>query len=42
MPGMRPGAPKVTYVWGLPGQSARELTDANPMFELNYGRNSRR
>ena len=38
MPGMRPGAPKVTYVWGLPGRkSARELTDTNPMFELNYG-----
>lgn len=38
MPGMRPGAPKVTYVWGLPGRtSARELADTNPMFELNYG-----
>jgi hypothetical protein len=38
MPGMRPGAPKVTYVWGLPGRkSSRELTDTNPMFELNYG-----
>jgi hypothetical protein len=38
MPGMRPGAPKMTYVWGLPGRkSARELTDNNPMFELNYG-----
>ena len=38
MPGMRPGAPKMTYVWGLPGhKSDRELTDNNPMFELNYG-----
>ena len=38
MPGMRPGAPKMTYVWGLPGhKSARELSDNNPMFELNYG-----
>ncbi len=38
MPGMRPGAPKMTYVWGLPGhKSARELADNNPMFELNYG-----
>jgi hypothetical protein len=38
MPGMRPGAPKMTYVWGLPGRnSSRELTDTNPMFELNYG-----
>src|SRR3954447_6672058 len=38
MPGMRPGAPKMTYVWGLPGRkSARELSDNNPMFELNYG-----
>src|SRR5450755_1994562 len=38
MPGMRPGVPKTTYVWGLPGRkSARELTDLNPMFELSYG-----
>ncbi len=38
MPGMRPGAPKMTYVWGLPGRkSAHELTDVNPLFELNYG-----
>lgn len=38
MPGMRPGAPKMTYVWGLPGRkSAHELTDTNPLFELNYG-----
>jgi hypothetical protein len=38
MPGMRPGAPKMTYVWGLPGRkSARELNDSNPMFELSYG-----
>jgi hypothetical protein len=38
MPGMRPGAPKMTYVWGLPGRkSSRELADASPMFELNYG-----
>jgi hypothetical protein len=38
MPGMRPGAPTMTYVWGLPGRkSARELDDADPMFELNYG-----
>jgi hypothetical protein len=38
MPGMRPGAPKMTYVWGLPGRkSGRELADTTPMFELNYG-----
>lgn len=38
MPGMRPGAPKMTYVWGLPGhKSERELNDTNPMFELTYG-----
>jgi len=38
MPGMRPGAPKMTYVWGLPGRkSARELTDKDPIFELTYG-----
>lgn len=38
MPGMRPGAPKMTYVWGLPGQkSARELDNTDPMFELSYG-----
>jgi hypothetical protein len=38
MPGMRPGAPKMTYVWGLPGRkSAHELADTNPMFELSYG-----
>ena len=38
MPGMRPGVPKMTYVWGLPGRkSAHELTDINPLFELNYG-----
>jgi hypothetical protein len=38
MPGMRPGAPSMTYVWGLPGQrSSRELTNTNPMFELSYG-----
>jgi hypothetical protein len=38
MPGMRPGAPKMSYVWGLPGRkSSRELADVNPMFELNYG-----
>jgi hypothetical protein len=38
MPGMRPGAPSVTYVWGLPGRkSTRELNDTTPMFELSYG-----
>jgi hypothetical protein len=38
MPGMRPGAPSITYVWGLPGRkSARELGDTNPLLELNYG-----
>ena len=38
MPGMRPGAPKITYVWGLPGRtSARTLEDTNPIFELTYG-----
>lgn len=38
MPGMRPGAPSITYVWGLPGRkSAREIADPNPMFELAYG-----
>ncbi|HYL62260.1 MAG TPA: hypothetical protein VE077_06525 [Candidatus Methylomirabilis sp.] len=38
MPGMRPGTPSMTYVWGLPGrQSARKLTDPDPIFQLNYG-----
>jgi hypothetical protein len=38
LPGMRPGAPSMTYVWGLPGRkSARELTNTDPIFELNYG-----
>ena len=38
MPGMRPGTPSMTYVWGLPGRkSARELTITDPVFELNYG-----
>jgi hypothetical protein len=38
MPGMRPGAPKMTYVWGLPGlKSSRIFDQTNPMFELNYG-----
>jgi hypothetical protein len=38
MPGMRPGAPKVTYAWGLPGRnSSRTLNDINPIFELTYG-----
>src|SRR5262249_595794 len=38
MPGMRPGAPKMSYVWGLPGRkSSREIGDVSPMFELNYG-----
>jgi hypothetical protein len=38
MPGMRPGAPKITYVWGLPGRtSAHALDETNPIFELNYG-----
>jgi hypothetical protein len=38
MPGMRPGAPKMTYVWGLPGRkSAREIDNKDPIFEINYG-----
>jgi hypothetical protein len=38
MPGMRPGTPSLTYVWGLPGRkSARELTNTDPVFELSYG-----
>jgi len=38
MPGMRPGAPSMTYVWGLPGRkSVRELTDSDPRFQLSYG-----
>ena len=38
MPGMRPGVPSTTYVWGLPGRkSSREFTNLTPMFQLNYG-----
>jgi len=38
MPGMRPGAPKITYVWGLPGRtSAHHMEDTDPIFELTYG-----
>ena len=38
MPGMRAGAPSMTYVWGLPGRkSARELSNPDPIFQLNYG-----
>ena len=38
MPGMRPGMPSTTYVWGLPGRkSPREFTNLTPMFQLNYG-----
>jgi len=38
MPGMRPGAPSMTYVWGLPGRkSSRELADTTPIFQLHYG-----
>jgi hypothetical protein len=38
MPGMRPGAPTMTYVWGLPGRkSSREMMITDPIFELNYG-----
>lgn len=38
MPGMRPGAPTMTYVWGLPGRkSSREMMNTDPIFELNYG-----
>lgn len=38
MPGMRPGTPKITYVWGLPGRtSSRALGETNPIFELTYG-----
>lgn len=38
MPGMRPGVPKITYVWGLPGRtSSRTMGETDPIFELNYG-----
>jgi hypothetical protein len=38
MPGMRPGAPTMTYVWGLPGRkSSREMENTDPILELNYG-----
>jgi hypothetical protein len=38
MPGMRPGAPSMTYVWGLSGRkSSREFTDTTPIFQLHYG-----
>jgi hypothetical protein len=38
MPGLRPSAPSLTYVWGLPGhKSSRELSDTTPAFELSYG-----
>ncbi|HMK23091.1 MAG TPA: hypothetical protein VK466_12220, partial [Terriglobales bacterium] len=38
MPGMRPGTPKITYVWGLPGRtSSRTMSETGPIFELNYG-----
>jgi hypothetical protein len=38
MPGMRPGTPSMTYVWGLPGRkSSREMMNTDPIFELNYG-----
>jgi hypothetical protein len=38
MPGMRPGTPSMTYVWGLPGRkSSRELADTTPIFQLHYG-----
>jgi hypothetical protein len=38
MPGMRPGTPSMTYVWGLPGRkSTRELSLTDPIFELSYG-----
>lgn len=38
MPGMRPGTPSMTYVWGLPGRkSARQLTYSDPIFQLSYG-----
>lgn len=38
LPGMRPGAPSFTYVWGLPGRkSTRQLDDKDPVFELSYG-----
>jgi hypothetical protein len=38
MPGMRPGAPSMTYVWGLPGRkSSREFTDTTPIFQLHCG-----
>jgi hypothetical protein len=36
MPGLRPGAPSMTYVWGLPGRrSSRELTNPDPVFEID-------
>jgi hypothetical protein len=38
MPGMRPGSPSMTYVWGLAGlHSSRVLQDPSPGFELSYG-----
>jgi hypothetical protein len=38
MPGMRPGTPSMTYVWGLPGlHSSRLLPADSPAFELSYG-----
>jgi hypothetical protein len=38
MPGMRPGAPSMTYVWGLPGRkSSREVNNRDPIFQLTYG-----
>jgi hypothetical protein len=37
MPGMRPGAPSMTYVWGLPGShSSRTLTATTPAFEVAF------
>lgn len=38
LPGMRPHAPSMTYVWGLPGRkSSRDLGSTTPIFELSYG-----
>jgi hypothetical protein len=38
MPGMRPGTPSTTYVWGLPGRkSTREFANTDPVFQLSYG-----
>jgi hypothetical protein len=38
MPGMRPGTPSMTYVWGLPGLHSSRILPADSLaFELSYG-----